>query len=131
MFFNNKGMQSHIAIVFIVSLIMAILIVSVLSPFFKVDHKNCLDYDFEIEKKCLDGDNIKFIVKNKVEKMIYFNVSGEKVFELNPMETKDFKYTSSEGTVDIVLFFYGSIDKKVYECSSLKETINPGRILKC
>lgn len=131
MYFNNKGLQSHITLVMIVSLIMAVLIVSVLSPFFKVDHKNCLDYDFEIVEKCLDGDNIKFKVKNNVEKMLYFNVSGEKVLELNPKETNNFMYPSNEGNINIIPFFYGTIDKKVYECSGSRKTINPGRILKC
>lgn len=131
MFLNNKAMQSHITLVFILSLIMAVLIVSLLSPFFKVDHKNCLDYDFDITKICLEGKNVKFNLVNKVDKIMYFNVSGEKMVELAPRESKLFSYTGDEGNVVIVPFFYGSIDKHVYECLSAKRTISLGRVLKC
>jgi hypothetical protein len=132
MYFNKKAMQTHILIILLISAVMTILILSVLSPFFKNDPQDCKLIEFEVKNKCKDGRGISFVIDNLGNKKLLFKINGETSdkYLIPSHEDRKISYIWQEGNIEILPYFE-DIQGNQYECNGKLTTIVPERLIKC
>jgi hypothetical protein len=130
---SKKGLQTHIVLLLVISLIMTIVIVSVLGSFFKNDHKNCLNYEFEIKDKCIDGNSLKITIENTGNTIVNFQGSeyGNK-FQLMPKESEvfGFSFRDKDNFIQVMPYFE-DLQGEEFICRGKTVKVDLRRLIKC
>lgn len=129
---NKKAMQTHIIMLIIISSIMTILILSVLSPFFKNDPADCKLIEYEVVNKCKESKGIGFRINNNGNKLLKFTINGQtsEKYQIPPNDNTKLSYTSEEGNINIVPYLTDFQGNKM-ECTGKTITVTPERLIKC
>mgnify|MGYP006305192333 CR=1 FL=1 len=112
---------------------MTILIISVLGPFFKNDHRECQYYDFEITNKCLNGNNIEVKIENVGNSKINFKSDNEnsRTYELMSEKSSVMEFRARDKSKVSIIPFFEDLKGKKFECEGKAEKVDVGRLIKC
>ena len=127
---NKKGIHSHITIIFISSVIMIILFLTLFGSIFKNDHIKCQDLDFNIVKAQKVDNGAKITLRNNIGVDINFDLVTEKTTRviLGAGELKDFSI-NSDSSVEIVPIYISNVEKEEFKCRGRSKSFDISRLI--
>jgi len=127
---NKKGIHSHITIIFISSVIMTVLFLTLFSSVFKNDHIKCQDINFDIVKSQKLDTGVKISLKNNMGVSINFDLIGDGTSRvvLDSGKSTDFSVVS-DSDVKIVPIYISSLEKEEFKCKGKTKSIDVSRLI--
>ncbi len=107
------------------------MIISVLNPFFTNDPLACQDLDFELIKKCLDGNSLQVSANNKGNTKLNFKSddSFTKKFEVVIGGETKMSFPVNGDVVKVIPFIRTGTSEN--DCKGKTEEVSIGRLMKC
>ena len=129
MYSNKKGIESYIAILLTISVIMSALLFFILNIVYEKDNEKCEFVDFEVEDICKSNSKISFKVQNNAQSMFRFKFEDSESIELvQPLERKRFDIIH-EGSFKIKPIVVVGINN--FECNTNAWKVKDIEIRKC
>ncbi len=130
---SKKSLHSHILVLIMISFVMSVFLFLIVDYVYKPDNPSCEFVEFNVKNQCKDGKNLKAILENKGEKLIYYQVNDEPVDSLkNKIEIKDsmeIRVPIRDSSVEI---FPVVRDISTYHaCRGKRKVINTEVLIKC
>jgi hypothetical protein len=126
MFKNKKGFETYLIGIFIIAIIMAFLLVTIINQIYEPDPPECRDVDFFVQSICQKDRSILLTLANENDAFVRIMVNDEKNPDYN---------IQSRGVTTIVLFQqepekvvvmpYITKGDKDYTCKANRYTISP------
>ncbi|MFW6285572.1 MAG: hypothetical protein ACOC16_00200 [Nanoarchaeota archaeon] len=130
---NKKALATYFVIIVIISLLMTTLILSTLATFFKEDHPNCKDYDFEVTKNCLRDNSVYIEIRNKGNSVMSFqtNIENNKLFSIPATKTDGMSFSVNDNPKFVLYPYYQDLQGNKFLCYGKSVQINSLRLMKC
>lgn len=132
---NKKGVQTHIVILLITSLIVTVLLLSIFGIFIKQDNENCQYVNFEITSSHVKNENsVDLQIKNTGGTRLYMKSIGDGVenrqglFELGPEESGNLNIPA-KSEIELIPIYTAPISKESFLCNRKSKEINVNTIM--
>lgn len=124
---SRKAISSHLLILGISSLLLAMILTTTMSFTYGDEHQDCKNVDFDIENQCKESKKVNFEIVNNANKQLSVQV-GNKVFNIEGGSSKTgYQVTDQSKVVFMPIIEAG----KVFECRGRVKKLNVEVLIKC
>ncbi len=130
---SKKGIQSHILILLIVSITMALFLSVVLTQIYGDDNKLCKKITFEVTNPCRKGETASFFLNNNNAQPVEFKINGKRdilKYYVPANGKKEITVSIQDKHIIKIVPLVKQMGD-IFECNGKLETINSEVLTKC
>lgn len=132
MFSSKKGLEPHLIILVVVSIVMGIFLTGIFSAFYGTEPEKCFSLDFTVEDTCRTSSEIVYTVSNRGVSLIRFQVNDQLLEDqVSAVDSGEVSYAYSSDETQFRFVPMVNEGVETLECRSKLKNTNIEDIPRC